>query len=59
VTSRAQLLEAVYGGHAEVSDRTVDSHLRNLRRKLAEAGCPEALRTVHGIGLRLGPCQAE
>ena len=58
VTSRAQLFEAVYGGHAEASDRTVDSHLRNLRRKLAEAGCPEALETVHGIGLRLGPCLA-
>jgi two-component system OmpR family response regulator len=58
VTSRAQLFEAVYGGHAEVSDRTVDSHLRNLRRKLAEAGCVEALETVHGLGIRMGPCRA-
>ena len=58
VTSRAQLFEAVYGGNAEVSDRTVDSHLRNLRRKLAEAGCAEALETVHGIGVRMGPCRA-
>ena len=58
VTSRAQLFEAVYGGSAEVSDRTVDSHLRNLRRKLAEVGCAEALETVHGIGLRMGPCRA-
>ncbi len=57
VTSRAQLFEAVYGGNAEASDRTVDSHLRNLRRKLAEAGCAEALETVHGIGVRMGPCR--
>lgn len=58
VTSRAELLEAVYGGSAEVSDRTVDSHLRNLRRKLAEAGCRDAFETVHGIGVRMGLCQA-
>jgi two-component system OmpR family response regulator len=58
VTSRAQLFEAVYGAAAEISDRTVDSHLRNLRRKLVEAGCAEPLETVHGIGVRLGPCQA-
>ena len=58
VVSRAQLIEAVYGAHAEVSDRTLDSHLRNLRRKLAEAGCAPAVETLHGIGLRMAPCPA-
>ena len=57
VTSRVQLFGAMYGGSADVSDRTVDSHLRNLRRKLAEAGCADAIETVYGIGVRLGPCQ--
>ena len=56
VLSRAQLLEQVYGHNIHVSDRTLDSHLRNLRQKLAAAGCADAIRTVHGVGLRLGPC---
>lgn len=56
VTSRAQLCDAVYGSNIHISDRTVDSHLRNLRRKLAEAGCSDAVETVHGVGVRMGPC---
>lgn len=56
VISRAQLCEAVYGGNIHISERTVDSHLRNLRRKLAEAGCGDAVETVHGVGVRMGPC---
>jgi two-component system, OmpR family, response regulator len=56
VLQRAQLSEALYGHHPDASDRTTDSHLRNLRRKLAEAGCPDAIETVHGIGVRMGPC---
>lgn len=57
VTSRGQIAEALWGVGAEASERTVDSHLRNLRRKLAEAGCPDAVETVHGMGLRMGPCE--
>lgn len=53
--SRAQLVVAIWGAASPVSDRTLDSHLRNLRRKLAEAGCPEAIETVHGVGMRLAP----
>ncbi len=58
VVSRAQLSEAMYGANIHVSDRTIDSHLRNLRRKLAEAGCGDAVETLHGIGLRMGACAA-
>lgn len=57
VVPRPALTDAVYGAHIQVSDRTVDSHLRNLRAKLAQAGCPDAIETVHGVGLRMGPCQ--
>jgi two-component system OmpR family response regulator len=57
VLQRAQLSEALYGNHPDASDRTTDSHLRNLRRKLAEAGCADAIETVHGIGVRMGPCR--
>jgi two-component system OmpR family response regulator len=56
VVSRPQLVDAVYGRNIHVSDRTLDSHLRNLRAKLAAAGCPDAIDTVHGVGIRMGPC---
>ena len=56
VAARPALTDAVYGVHAGVSDRTLDSHLRNLRAKLAQAGCADAIETVHGVGIRMGPC---
>lgn len=57
VVSRPALVDQVYGTNIHVSDRTLDSHLRNLRKKLADAGCPDAIETVHGVGIRMGPCQ--
>ncbi len=57
VATRPALVNQVWGAGSPVSDRTLDSHLRNLRAKLAEAGCPDAIDTLHGIGLRMGPCQ--
>lgn len=54
VFSRDQLMEAAYGGGTFVSDRTIDSHIRNLRAKFAEAGCASIVETVHGVGFRLG-----
>ena len=51
VFSRPQLTDAIWGTGSPVSDRTLDSHLRNLRRKLAEAGASEAIRTLHGVGI--------
>ncbi len=56
LTPRAQLVSAIWGAHSQVSDRTLDSHLRNLRRKLADAGCGDAVETVHGQGMRIGGC---
>jgi two-component system, OmpR family, response regulator len=57
VTGRVQLVDAVWGVGSPVSDRTLDSHLRNLRAKLAQAGCGDAVETLHGVGLRMGPCR--
>ncbi len=54
IVSRPQLIDAIYGAGSAVADRTLDSHLRNLRRKLAEQGWGSAIETVHGIGLRMG-----
>lgn len=56
VATKAQLTDAVYGPSIHVSERTLDSHLRNLRAKLAKAGCDGAIETVHGVGIRMGPC---
>jgi two-component system OmpR family response regulator len=58
VFSREQILDAAYGGGMHVSDRTIDSHIRNIRAKLSEAGCAAAIETVHGVGFRIGRCEA-
>ncbi|WP_171136474.1 response regulator transcription factor [Ruegeria sp. HKCCC1038] len=57
VLSRSALIDALYGYNIHVSDRTIDSHIRNVRAKLAQAGCADAIVTVHGVGLRMGPCK--
>ncbi|KFE33262.1 response regulator transcription factor [Thioclava atlantica] len=56
LATRPAFIAALWGAQSPVSDRTFDSHLRNLRRKLAEAGCDGAIETVHGQGMRLGAC---
>ncbi|WP_170416432.1 response regulator transcription factor [Ruegeria atlantica] len=56
VVSRQSLVDVVYGHNIHVSDRTIDSHIRNIRSKLALAGCVESIVTVHGVGLRMGSC---
>ena len=57
VLTRAQLVDALYGYNIHVSDRTIDSHIRNIRAKLSQAGCVEGIVTVHGVGLRMGSCK--
>ncbi len=57
VMSRPQLVDQIYGTNVHVSDRTMDSHLRNLRAKLTAAGCSDAIETVHGVGIRMGACR--
>jgi two-component system, OmpR family, response regulator len=58
VFSREQIMQAAYDGNIHVSDRTIDSHIRNIRAKLAKAGCVSSIETVHGVGFRLGNCEA-
>ncbi|MBL9019139.1 MAG: response regulator transcription factor [Myxococcales bacterium] len=55
VLSRGQLIATVYGGDHHLSERTIDTHVRNLRAKLAGAGGGElVIETVHGVGYRCG-----
>lgn len=54
VFERSQLLDAVWGSDVVVGDRTVDVHVKALRRKIEEAGGdPRVLETVRGVGYRL------
>ena len=57
VFTRAELMERAYREHAVVSERTIDSHVKRLRRKLADVG-GDPVETVHGVGYRLGDCLA-
>jgi len=52
VYTRDELVARAYDGPHFVAPRTVDSHLRNLRRKIAAAGV-EPIETVVGLGYRL------
>ncbi|MGB1235245.1 MAG: response regulator transcription factor [Planktomarina sp.] len=56
VFPRPDLVDQVYGVGVVVSDRTLDSHLRNLRAKLAAVGCSDGIDTLHGVGVRMGAC---
>jgi two-component system response regulator BaeR len=53
VFSRARLLDQLHDDNRDVSDRVIDSHIKNIRRKLELAGATEhALVSVYGAGYR-------
>ncbi len=58
VYSRAQLLDRVWGGNVYVEERTVDVHIRRLRKALTPYGYDSLIRTVRGAGYRFSPVQA-
>ena len=53
VYSRGQLLDRVWGGNVYVEERTVDVHIRRLRKALEPSGCDRLVQTVRGAGYRL------
>jgi len=55
VLSRSQLLEAVGGDESMVYDRTVDAHIKSLRRKLGKA--KDYIETVRSVGYRFRDIQ--
>ncbi len=55
IVARPALVDRIWGIGTGVSDRTLDSHLRNLRRKLEAGGAGDALRSVHGVGIGMAP----
>ena len=56
VYSRDQLLDLIYEDDLDVSDRAIDSHMKNLRKKLAQVW-PDAepIRSIYGVGFVFEP----
>ncbi len=52
VYSRAQLLDRVWGANVYVEERTVDVHVRRLRKALSDYGADNYIQTVRGAGYR-------
>lgn len=60
VFSRYELANRLRGYEVSGYERTIDSHIKNLRHKLGEcAGCAAIVETVPGIGYRIGLCRDE
>ena len=55
VFSRDQLIDKLHGDQRAISDRTIDSHIKNLRRKLEQAAPGEEppIRSIYGVGYKL------
>ncbi len=56
IYGRQQLMDKIYPDERSVSDRTIDSHIKKLRRKI-EAADPEArlIHSVYGVGYKFEP----
>jgi DNA-binding response OmpR family regulator len=55
VFARAELIDRVWGDGFAITDRTIDSHVKSLRKKVVEAGgYPQLIETVRGVGYRVG-----
>ncbi|NLF14552.1 MAG: response regulator transcription factor [Anaerolineaceae bacterium] len=55
IWTREQLLEAVHGVAFESYDRSIDSHIKNIRRKIEpDPRRPRYIQTVYGVGYRFG-----
>ncbi len=56
IYSRNQIMDFVYPDYRDGSDRTVDSHIRNLRKKLKELPLEhELIRSIYGAGYKFEP----
>ena len=53
IHTRAALLAMAWSEAERVDERTVDAHVKGLRRALADAGCPPVIETQRGVGYRL------
>jgi len=59
VFSRDAIIDRLHGPGFAVTDRTIDSHIRNLRAKFVGVGGGDLIETRAGIGYRIGACMGE
>jgi two-component system OmpR family response regulator len=59
VFSRDAIIDRLHGPGFAITDRTIDSHIRNLRHKFGEAGAGDLIETRAGVGYRIGRCLGE
>jgi two-component system OmpR family response regulator len=57
VFSRDTIIDRLHGPGFAITDRTIDSHIRNLRHKFAAVGGSDLIETRPGIGYRIGACR--
>jgi two-component system OmpR family response regulator len=57
VFTRDAIIDRLHGPGFAVTDRTIDSHVRNLRAKFARLGGSDVVETRAGVGYRLGLCR--
>lgn len=55
VFDRDQIMSMAYDMNINVSDRTIDSHIRHMRQKFSGVSCDNIIQTVHGVGYKLTP----
>ncbi|MBB5712040.1 response regulator transcription factor [Sphingomonas xinjiangensis] len=58
VFSRDAIIDRLHGPGFAITDRTIDSHVRNVRGKFAQVGAEDVIETRAGVGYRLGACGA-
>jgi len=55
VFSRAQLMESIYDDHRIVSERTIDSHIKKIRKRISALTEKELIHSVYGVGYKFEP----
>ena len=59
VFTRDAIIDRLHGPGFAITDRTIDSHIRNLRHKFAAVGAADLIETRPGVGYRIGRCLGE
>ena len=59
VFTRDNIIDRLHGPGFAITDRTIDSHIRNLRAKFGAAGGTDLIETRPGVGYRIGRCLGE
>ncbi len=57
ILSRDMIIDQIHGPGFAITDRTIDSHIRNMRAKFAKAGGTDLIETRPGVGYSIGTCE--